>query len=297
MKALFTILIFLLVPFFVLAGSGENWYKIKYDVNNLRLISYVHEGIIEADLENPGTGWMTKKNYHHYASFFDLEVIDKKNHIQIPINSKISPDSIGQVLAIFPLPVQVESIRGLGFDGKYFWIADAKTNSEKIHKLDPNNNFNVVHTFTSPGPGSLLPWGVACDGNTLYIADGLQDAIFKTDTLGNILATLPSGGPLSTGLGYRAIELWNADLGDQFGFPSIPKRMYKMDTLGTNLSQYNISNTINGVAGNDSVVFYGRNKNNGEDILLVNPAIRRRYTEYFHHKQLPMVTVSLVPVK
>ena len=92
---------------------------------------------------------------------------------------------------------------------------------------DPNNNFNVVHSFVSPGTGSLLPWGVACDEKTLYIGDGIQDAIFKTDTLGNILATLPSGGPLSTGLGYRTSELWNSDLGDPFVFPVIPERMFK----------------------------------------------------------------------
>jgi len=268
MMKIISTLIVLILPFFLFAESSEIWYKIKYNTNNQRLLSYIQEGIIEADLENPETGWIKENNYQKYGSYFDFQKIDENIRTVMPLTAKMNPDSIGQVLEIYSLPATVQSVRGLTFDGQYFYIADADINNEKIHQLDPNNNFNVVNSFISPGFGSLLPWGLACDGDYIYIADGIQDAIFKTDFSGNIVTTFSAGGPLTTGLGHRAGELWNADLGDPFGYPVIPEKMFKMNTMGTILAQFNIPNTINGVAGNDSVVFIGRNKNNGEDIHL-----------------------------
>ena len=278
MRLSIIILMILIVPLFIIAQDNEIWYKIRYNNNDEHLLSYVQEGKIEADRNNPGIGWIKKSNYQKYSNYFELIKLDEENRTIKPYSAKLYPDSIGQVLETYILPSQVESVRGLGFDGKYFWIADADINNEKIHKLDPGNNFSVVHTFVSPGSGSLLPWGVACDGKTLYIADGLQDAIFKSDTLGNILATLTSGGPLSTGLGYRTNELWNADLGDASVFPAIPERIYKKDTLGVPLAAYNLTDGINGVAGNDSIVFVGRNRFNGEIIQAMNPT---NFTELF----------------
>jgi len=269
MKLNFIFLLLLILTFFSFAQNTQTWYKIKYNNNDEHLQSYVQAGIIESDMTNPEIGWIKQNNYQKYSTYFDLVKLDEEIRIIQSYSSKVNPDSIGQVLETYILPPQVESVRGLGFDGKYFWIADADINNEKIHKLDPNNNFSVLHAFVSPGPGSLLPWGVACDDKTLYIADGLQDAIFKTDTLGNILTTLPSGGPLSTGLGYRTNELWNSDLGD---FLSIPERMYKLDSLGNQLAMFSLSNTVNGCAANDSLVFYSRNVNNGNDIRVVDPS-------------------------
>ena len=241
MKLNFILIVLLMLTFFSFAQNTQTWYKIKYNHNNNYLQSYVQSGIIESEINNPNIGWIKKDYYQKYSKYFNLIKLDEENRIIKPYSVKLNPDSTGQVLETYILPPQVESVRGLGFDGKYFWIADADINDEKIHKLDPNNNFAVLHTFVSPGPGSLLPWGVACDGKTLYIADGLQDAIFKTDTLGNILATLTSGGPLSTGLGYRTNELWNADLGDASAWPPIPERIYKKDTLGIPLAEYDLT--------------------------------------------------------
>jgi hypothetical protein len=125
MKVLLKLLILLFIPFIVLAQLSEIWYKIEFNESNLKLLSYAQEGIIEADTNNPGTGWMTKDNFMHYSSHFKLKKLGDESRLIHPIISKINLDSIWQVLAIYPLPFQVESVRGLGFDGEYFFITDA----------------------------------------------------------------------------------------------------------------------------------------------------------------------------
>ncbi len=266
----YTVIMAILCSISVLFGqTSQTWYQVQYDKENIYLRILEKAGEIETGTNLPGVGWISEKNYQRYSPHFQFTVVGQEERtITSPIVPAV-PDSLGQVLAIYPLPPQVESVRGLAYDGEYFYLADAEINNEKIHRLDPNNNFAVVHTFPAPGGSSVLPWGVASDGRSLYIADAIYDLIFKTDTSGTIITSLPTGGPIATGLGYRQGELWNADLG-QFS-PPIPPAIYKTDTLGTLLATYVQSNSVNGVAAHDSAVIISRNVNNGKDIIAFDP--------------------------
>ena len=244
--------------------DGDIRYRVQYDTDNLRVRLLERAGEIEADRSSPGAGWMTPADYRRHASHLPIR---KTGEDLRPRRS--GPDTLGQVIGTWPLPAEVQSVRGLAFDGRYFFLADAQTNNEKIHKLDPADNFRVVTTFPAPGGTSALPWGVAWDGHYLRIADAIFDAIFKVDTSGVILSNTPTGGPVATGLAYRDGALWNGDIG-QFS-PPIPPSVYKTDTLGTLLATYPQSNTINGVAAHDSAIFVSRNVNNGGDIIALDP--------------------------
>lgn len=253
-----------------LLGSGnQKWMQVRFDQNNQVLKALTKEGIIEIEESVNNTGWMTEKNYYYYKEFFNLQLLDAEIRPILPpqISQK---DSVGQVIAVYPLPPAVESVRGLTYHGGYFYLVDAKYNSEKIHRLDPNDNFSSVKTFPTPSNGgSVLPWGAASDGRHLYIADALQDKIFEIDTSGNISFQTPAQGPICSGLGYRTNQLWNADLGDATA--GIPKRMYVSDTLGVLKASYLLNYTINGVAGSQDAVYFARNKTNGKDVWMVDP--------------------------
>jgi hypothetical protein len=265
----FTILAIVLSSVSILLGqTSQTWYKVQFDDENVYLQILEKAGEIEAEPQSPGVGWMTENNYRRYASRFELTVIEREKRPVVPLRLPVAPDSIGQVLATYPLPPQVESVRGFGYDGQYFYIADAEINNEKVHKLDPNNNFNVVRTYPAPGT-SPLPWGVASDGKYVFLADAIYDLIFKLDTSLTIISSFPTGGPIATGLGYRQGELWNADLG-QFS-PPVPAAVYKSDTLGNLLATYVQGNSVNGVAAHDSAVFISHNAANGKNIIALDP--------------------------
>ena len=269
MKILIILLISLLTIISLNAAEYQEWVKVQFNPNIIQIQFLVQDGTIQAETSDAGQGWMLSKDYNYYSSYFNFQKLDTEVREVIPLNIPTAPDSVGEVLAIYPMPPGVPSERGLGYDGTYFYIVSAQTNNEKVYKLDPNNNFAVVNSFTSPGTGSKLPWGIDSDGRSLYIADALQDLIFKTDTSGIFITSFPTGGPIATGLGYRTNELWNGDIGDIT--TGVPPKIYKSDTLGTPLGNYTQSVTVNGIACNDSAVFLGRNINNGHDIRAMDP--------------------------
>lgn len=270
MKSFFIVLISLLAFISLKAAEYQEWINVRFDPSIVQLRLLVQDGTIEAPSNDANQGWMLASDYAYYSNYFDLQKLASEMREVKPIQISLSPDSVGEVLATFPMPPGVPSERGMGYDGTYFYVVSAQTNSEKIFKLDPNNNFAVVSSFPSPGTGSHLPWGIDSDGHNLYIADALQDLIFKTDTSGAILTSFATGGPITSGLGYRTNELWNGDLGDIT--MGIPPKVYKLDTLGTPLTSYTQSTAVNGLACSDSAVLIGRNINNGHDIRAVNPA-------------------------
>jgi hypothetical protein len=267
MKSSFFVIISLLASTTLGATEYKEWVKIQFDPGIDQIQLMVLDGTIEPELADANQGWMLSKDYDHYSKYFNLQELGTESRKVIAPNIPSSPDSVGEVLAIYPMPPGVPSERGLGFDGTYFYVVSAQTNNERVYKLDPNNNFAVVNSFPSPGTGSKLPWGIESDTRSLYIADAISDLIFKTDTIGTVIASFPTGGPIATGLGYRTNELWNGDIGTA----PIPPRVYKSDTLGTPLSNYTQSVTVNGIACSDSAVFLGRNINNGHDIRAMDP--------------------------
>lgn len=269
MKSSFILVFGFLAVVTLNAAEFREWVKIQFDPDIPQIQLLVQDGTIEAESPHAGQGWILADDYSYYSNYFSIQKLASEMREVRPLEIGFSPDSVGEVLATYPMPPGIPSERGFGYDGTYFYVVSAQTNNERIFKLDPNNNFAVVSSFPSPGVGSHLPWGIESDGKSLYIADALQDLIFKTDTSGAVLFSFPTGGPITTGLGYRTNELWNGDIGDVT--QGIPPRIYKSDTLGTLLAQYTQSVTVNGVACSDSAVYLGRNINNGHDIRAMDP--------------------------
>ncbi|NIT55867.1 MAG: hypothetical protein GWN00_06425, partial [Aliifodinibius sp.] len=237
------------------ADEYQEWIRVQFDPNIAQIQMLVQDGTIEAESNHAKQGWMLESNYRRYSKHFSLQRLASELREVEPHQISISPDSLGQVLATYPMPPEVQSERGLGYDGTYFYVVDADFGNEKVYKLDPNNNFAVVSSFSSPGSGTKIPWGIESDGQSLYMTDAIFDLIFKTDTSGAVIYSFPTGGPLASGLGYRTNELWNADLGDISGSP--PPRVYVSDTLGISLGNYTLANAVNGVAAHDSAIIIG----------------------------------------
>lgn len=162
MKAFFTLTVIISFSAAVFAQTEQAWYQVQFDPADTYLQVLKKAGVIEAGQGSPGAGWMTERDFEKYSPFYSLMVLAEESRPIIPFTVSSGPDTLGQVLEVYSLPPQVESVRGLGYDGEYFYIADADINNEKIHKLDPNNNFAVVKTFPSPGPGGFLRWGASC---------------------------------------------------------------------------------------------------------------------------------------
>ncbi len=242
---------------------------VHFDPAAPETVPLLKAGII--DPAGASRGWMLERDYQRYSERLRLQVLKREPAtFRRPAAAGIA-DSIGQVLEIYPLPPAVDAAIGLGYHGGYFYLSDFSYNNEVIYKLDPQNNFAVVNTFPAPALSTLYCWGVASDGTNLYIANPLEDRIFKTDTSGTPLANYYISGELPSGLGYRHGILWNADLGDAFSYPPVPPKLIKTDTSGIFQGSYILANTTNGVAAHDSAIFISHNKTNGKNIEAYDP--------------------------
>ncbi len=265
-KSLLFIVLFCLA-YTAYAAISQTRLHIQYDQKNPRIEMMVRAGVIESD--SPGTGWILPADLENLQKITQVKVLSEETRNVTPLTISQFGDSLGQVIAIYQLPPAVHSAIGLGYQDGYFYLSDFTINNEVIYKLDPNDNFNVVSTFPAPGTGTKNPWGVDSDGRKLYVADGIQDRIFKMDGNGVSLGNIPAQGPLAAGLGYRQGQLWNSDLG-QYS-PPIPVAMYRSDTSGASLGSFTLSASTNGVAANDTAVFIARNSANGKIVMIMDP--------------------------
>ncbi len=81
-------------------------------------------------------------------------------------------DSVGQVLASFPVPILGGNADGLTWDGSSFWFCDPYYN--KIFQLTSTGT--VLQEFSGPGLGATeLEW----DGKYLWVSDIVTDRIYK----------------------------------------------------------------------------------------------------------------------
>lgn len=263
--------IFSLFHLFLFAQPSQKWVEVRFDASLPYLKMLQTAGIIDSEHEGAGQGWMLQRDFERYAAHFSLEKLQESERPFIPLSTPAvsEDDTLGQILLMQLLPPAVEGAIGLGYLNEHLYLSDFSINDEKIYRIDPANNFQVVNTFPAPGAGSKNPWGVAASGRVLYIADGIQNLIFITDDSLSVEYIIGTPGPLAAGLGYRFNELWNSDLGD---FTSgVPQRMYVSDTVGTLLNQYTTNITNNGVTAHDSAVIVARNKNNGQVVIGYDP--------------------------
>lgn len=100
--------------------------------------------------------------------------------------------------------------RGLAWDGRYLWCADAGGEGA-IYKIDPSTG-NVVGTISTPG---MEPAGLAWDGKYLWNVDRIEGKIFQISAgTGQVMndpgIDVPGPGPTS-GLTWDGSHLWVAD--------------------------------------------------------------------------------------
>ena len=273
MKSIYCWGLFILLNLSLFAQQSQTWVKVQFDPSLPYLQMLQDAGIIDSEREGAAQGWMLRRDFERYtAAHIPLEMRQEAERPFVPLHltAVAEDDTLGQILLMQLLPPAVEGAIGLGYLNDHLYLSDFTINDEKIYRIDPANNFQVVNTFPAPGAGSKNPWGVASNGRVLYIADGIQNLIFITDDSLSVEYIIGTPGPLAAGLGYRFNQLWNSDLGDFTN--GVPQRMYVSDTVGTLLNQYTTNITNNGVTAHDSAVIVARNKNNGQVVIGYDPA-------------------------
>jgi PKD repeat protein len=99
--------------------------------------------------------------------------------------------------------------RGLAWDGRYLWCADA-SGEGTLYKIDPSSG-SAVSAIPSPG---MEPAGLAWDGKYLWNVDRIERKIFQLDSRTGTVVNgqgidIPGPGP--TGLTWDGQYLWVAD--------------------------------------------------------------------------------------
>ncbi len=100
---------------------------------------------------------------------------------------------------------------GLEWDGTDLWLLDerrliANDRSAIISRLDPND-LTVVESF--PVPGTDL-YGLAWDGSAFWTIDVGENAIYRFDSKGNVLAEFSAPDDDPRGITYDGKHLWVA---------------------------------------------------------------------------------------
>ncbi len=273
-NATYPIIIFLFLICSVSKGQQQEKVEFLIPIQNdpvLKLL--INDGTIDRTSKHSNQGWISDKDLIQIGKalqiqipLLDTRLIIEENEKNISANYR-NADTLGQVLEMLLLPASIEYVRDLTYQNGYFYIVTSPTSGQaKVFIL--NDTYDIVGEFNAPGSGSLLPWGIGSDGTNLYIADGIQDLIIKTDTAGNIISSFTSSGSPLSGLSYRAESIWYADLGS---YPTTPPRINHVDTLGNNINYYDLVNSVNGVGSTEDYIILTRNKFNGNDILLCDP--------------------------
>ncbi len=119
----------------------------------------------------------------------------------------------GEVITSYDTPSEYPT--GLGFDGKYIWMADRQ--ADKLFCINPVDG-KVVRTLESP---AYWPLGIAWDGKYLWNSDlkGGKDVsedydgiIYRLDPEnGDILQTLAAPSKSPVGLAWDGNYLWSVD--------------------------------------------------------------------------------------
>ncbi|MDZ7331110.1 MAG: hypothetical protein ONB31_03980 [candidate division KSB1 bacterium] len=111
---------------------------------------------------------------------------------------------IGHADKVFKTPAQHPT--GLAFDGKFFWLADARTCL--IYQIDPADG-RVLRQMKAPG---FDPRGLAWDGQRLWCVDAGEGWIYGINvTTGIAEKLLESNSPDPIGLTFDGEFLWLVD--------------------------------------------------------------------------------------
>lgn len=104
---------------------------------------------------------------------------------------------------LFSFPISSSFPAGLAHDGTHLWYFDY--NANMIHKINPRNGA-ILYSFSNPMPGGE---GLASDGEYLY-RGGPDSTIFKFDSTGVVVDTIPAPHGWCQGLTWDGSALWYA---------------------------------------------------------------------------------------
>jgi cell wall-associated NlpC family hydrolase len=101
---------------------------------------------------------------------------------------KVNPAN-GAVLTSLPTP-GASAPSDNTWDGQALWHSDFSTNT--VYRLHPVTG-QVLTSFTPPGP-AFGTEGLAWDGTGLWMGNGFDRTLYKTDTLGRVISRCPAPG-------------------------------------------------------------------------------------------------------
>lgn len=111
---------------------------------------------------------------------------------------------VGDVLKVIETPGPCP--KGLAFDAKHLWLADAFT--DRIYAIDPDTG-KVIKSFETPGHH---PEGLAWDGEHLWHTDSAEDLLYRLDTTtGTAIKVVESSTGNPRDIAWDGEFLWIAD--------------------------------------------------------------------------------------
>ncbi len=218
-----------------LAWDGVNLWCGVYGVNS----EYIYkidpgDGSVLDSILCPG--YLNPDCYGLGFDGVNLWVLNSQYNVEMIY--KITID--GTILDSFPEPfTSNQYFAGLTYDGNHVCIARYYPNdSTRVYKIDPASGDTVPPSIPTPHP---QPWGLAWDGEYIWVTDDGQDTpddgyIFKLDpTTGTVLDSFEAPGTKPRGAAWDGQYLWVTGEG--------PKAylLYQIDVLGSGTPDISVS--------------------------------------------------------
>jgi len=112
--------------------------------------------------------------------------------------------NVGDILKVIETPGPCP--KGLTFDGKHLWLADAFT--DKIYAIEPETGI-VIRSFETPG---YEPEGLAWDGECLWHTDSAENLLYRLEPQsGKAIKIIESSTSNPRDIGWDGTFLWIID--------------------------------------------------------------------------------------
>lgn len=159
---------------------------------------------------SPGPGAVCLQVVSVQSHLFSAKGLNAKEYLneraQMKLRGQVSTPKV-RALEInpdyFAIPILVQDVydfNGLTYDGQSLWISSNWSN--KLYKVSLSGT--ILKEFAAP---SGYPFGLAFDGQNLWLADG-TDRIFKLTRNGDILCQFSVPTDFPGGLTWGANKLW-----------------------------------------------------------------------------------------
>ncbi len=119
-------------------------------------------------------GWITIGCDAIMSLGWDGQFLWAVNDCYLNVSKIVMPEGnvVANVVDTFNLPDKW--MRGLAWDGEYFWLAKIYVPDKTINKLD--SAWQITNSFDSP---ATIPWGLTFDGEFFWHADSEEGIIYQ----------------------------------------------------------------------------------------------------------------------